>query len=723
MTRKYKFFKQLDRMDCGPTCLKIVAAQYGKTISLQTLREYTQINREGVSLYGVASAAEKIGFRTRGAQISLDNLKKIQMPCVLHWDQNHFVVLFEFTGKSFVIGDPARGVIRYNEKEFIEHWSQDNDSGVALLLDPLPEFYDLDEDPEQKTNFRRYFSYVFRYKKLLFQLLLGFLIGMFLQVLLPFLTQSVVDVGIPSQDLGLINLILVAQLALLVGRTSVDFIRSWILLHISARLNIFVLTDFLAKLMRLPINYFDSKKTGDILQRIDDQKRIETFLTGQTLSVGFSIISLIFFSLVLAFYNIHVFLAFILGTFFYGAWIFLFLDRRKQLDQKRFDLSSRTQSITIQLIQGMQEIKLSGMERKKRWDWEELQAKLFRFNIKSLALGQYQQSGSVFFNEGKNLLIIFIVSKAVVAGEMTLGAMIAVQYIIGQLNSPVEQFLGFVQSYQDAKLSLFRLNELFQMEDEENPNAAYLFTMPSFDSIKLQNVSFSYPGNEPALKNINLTIPKGKTTAIVGMSGSGKSTLIKLLLNFYKPQKGTIRVGDTPLTKISPKFWRMNCGVVTQESFIFSDSIAANIALTEEDINPMLLEKSLKIACLNEFVNALPLGLNTKIGAEGNGISQGQRQRLLIARAIYKQPEIIMLDEATNSLDANNEKMIVENLEEFFEGRTVIIVAHRLSTVKNADNIIVIDNGKVVEEGNHTYLTSVRGKYFELVKNQLELGN
>ncbi|MDX3914864.1 MAG: peptidase domain-containing ABC transporter [Pseudosphingobacterium sp.] len=723
MSKKIKFHRQLDQMDCGPICLKMVAAYFGKSISLQQLRDYCQINREGVSMYSIADAAEKIGIHTRGVFLPLSELKEAPMPAIIHWDQNHFVVLFKHRKGNFTVADPGMGIIWYSEQEFLQHWGQDKGNGIALLLDPTPAFFKSEEEEEKKSGFGKFFMYMFRYKKLLAQLFIGFLVGSFLQILIPFLTQSIVDIGIPTQDMALINLLLIAQFALLIGRTGVDFIRSWILLHISTRLNIFVLTDFFSKLMRLPISFFDSKKTGDILQRIDDQKRIESFLTGQTLNIGFSIFNLLIFSMVLAFYNLKVFGIFILGTVLYGVWIYVFLERRKQLDYKRFDISAKTQSTTIQLVQGMQEIKLSGTEKKKRWDWEHLQAKLFHFNVRSLALGQYQQAGGVFFNEGKNLLIIYVVATAVISGDMSLGGLVAVQYIIGQLSSPVEQFLSFVQSYQDAKLSLERLNDLYELEDEEGESKLLYNELPESVTISLKGVSFSYPGGKPVLTDLTLYIPQGKTTAIVGVSGSGKTTLVKLLLGFYQSYHGDIKIGDISLEQFNPKFWKLQCGVVMQDSFIFSDSIEANITLSEKPVDKSLLKKAIQMACLEDFVRLLPNGLKTQIGAEGNGISQGQKQRILIARAIYKQAPFVFFDEATNALDANNEKAIIENLNSFFVNRTVVVVAHRLSTVKTADNIVVLDGGGIVEQGTHHHLLGLKGKYYELVSNQLELEN
>jgi len=729
----FTHYKQADQMDCGPTCLRMVARHYGKNFSLQKLRDISGINRDGVSMLGISEAAEKIGFRTTGVQLSLAQLKDCDYPIILHWNQNHFVVLYKIIikkGKAhYFIADPAKGLLKFDAGEFASYWLSigltGSRKGAALILSPTPDFHSNKEDEEQGFNFSFLFRYLFSYRQLIAQLLVGLGVGSLLQLILPFLTQSVVDIGINTRNLNFIYIILIAQVMITVGRLSVEFMRSWILLHISTRLNISILTDFLIKMMKLPMSFFDSKMTGDIMQRMSDQKRIESFLTGSTLSIVFSIFNLVVFAVVLAYYNINIFTIFVIASIIYSLWIIFFLKKRRALDFKRFDLSSKNQSAIVQLVAGMQEIKLNNCEQQKRWEWENIQAKLFRFNIKSLALGQYQQAGSFLINEGKNIFITFLVAKSVIDGNLTLGGMMAVQYIIGQLNSPIEQLLGFVQQLQDAKISLERLNEVRQMEDEEPGDRLFSHELPSDKSLALENVSFTYPGagNLPVLSGITLKIPEGKTTAIVGMSGSGKTTILKLLLRFYLNQKGSIKVGNFSLDQISFRFWRSKCGVVMQEGYIFSDNIARNIAVSEEYPDPVRLKHAINIANINDFIDSLPMGLNTKIGAEGNGISQGQKQRILIARAIYKNPDYIFFDEATNSLDSNNEKKIMENLQQFFKGKTVVVVAHRLSTVRHADNIVVLDKGLIIEQGTHEELTIKRGEYFQLVKNQLELGN
>ncbi|QNR84739.1 peptidase domain-containing ABC transporter [Pedobacter riviphilus] len=727
--KNFPIYKQPDQMDCGPTCLRMISKYFGKNFSLQRLREISGINREGVSLLGISEAAEKIGFRTIGVKVPMSEVKEVELPVILHWDQNHFVVLYKIKGDKYFIADPAKGFIEYSQKEFSKHWlstsSLEQYEGVMLILSPTPDFYIQEGDKNQGLDISYLLKYLYTYKQLVIQLFVGLGVGSLLQLILPFLTQSVVDVGINTRNLNFIYIILIAQTMLFIGRMSVDFIRSWILLHISTRINISILTDFLIKLMKLPMGYFDTKMTGDILQRMNDQKRIESFLTGSTLNVIFSMFNLVVFAIVLAYYNVTIFIIFLVSSVLYSLWIIFFLKRRRALDFKRFDISAKNQSAVVQLINGMQEIKLNNCEQQKRWEWERIQAGLFRFNVKSLALGQYQQVGTFFINEGKNILITFLVAKSVIDGQLTLGAMMAVQYIIGQLNSPIEQMLSFIQQLQDAKISLERLNEIREMDDEEPIDKKFIKDLPLDKSVSFQNLSFTYPGagNEPVLSQINLNIPEGKTTAIVGMSGSGKTTILKLLLRFYEPQKGDIKIGNAYLNQVSFKYWRGLCGVVMQDGFIFSDSIAKNIAVGDEYPDMAKLKHAIQVANINDFVESLPLGLDTKIGSEGNGVSQGQKQRILIARAVYKNPEYIFFDEATNALDANNEKAIMENLESFFKGRTVVVVAHRLSTVKNADNIVVLDKGVIIEQGTHEELTYKKGEYYQLVKNQLDLGS
>lgn len=727
-------YSQLDSRDCGPTCLRMVAKHYGKNYSLQGLREKSCITREGVSLLGLSEAAEIIGFRSIGVRISWEQLaSEAPLPCIIHWKQNHFVVVYKISRKNIVyIADPAHGLIKYTKEEFLHAWLSDKkdgeEKGIALLLEPGPDFYNIEDEKQDKTKFRFLFQYLRPHKKFMLQVVLAMLIGSLLQLIAPFLTQSVVDKGIGNQNMGFVTLVLVAQLVLMVSRTSVEFIRNWLLLHISTRIDISLISDFLIKLMKLPIGFFDTKMIGDIMQRIGDHSRIQSFLTGSSINILFSMVNLIIFGAVLAFYSLKILSIFIIGSIIYFIWVWLFMKKRRELDFKRFAQMADNQSNLFQLITGMQEIKLNNCERQKRWKWERIQARLFRVNIQGLALSQWQQAGAMFFNESKNIFITFLAASAVIKGDITLGMMMSVQYIIGQLNAPVEQMIGFMQAAQDAKISMERLGEIHNKEDEEPTNAVKVNQLPANRSIEINNLSFQYEGphSEMVLKNINLTIPEGKTTAIVGTSGSGKSTLVKLLLGFYTPVKGEIRVSGTLLGNFNSSFWRSQCGAVMQDGFIFSDSITENVAPGDENVDTVKLRNAVQVANISDFIDSLPLGFNTKIGQEGSGISQGQRQRLLIARSVYKNPEYIFFDEATNSLDANNEKVIMQNLEEFFKNgkpKTVVVVAHRLSTVKNADQIVVLEKGEIIEQGTHEELTILKGAYFELVRNQLELGN
>ena len=707
----------------------MVAAFYGKCYSLEGLREKSFITREGVSMLGISEAAEKIGFRSICVQVGYEKLQEAPLPCIIHWNQQHFVVVYKLNDKHVWVADPGAGKLKYTKEEFCNCWlssrKNEEDTGVALLLEPTPEFYTIENEGDEvnRRGFSFLYSYLRPYRGLVGQLLLGLLLGSMIQLMLPFLTQSVVDFGINNQNLGFIYLVLIAQLMLSFSSSAVDFIRGWILLHLGTRINIALISDFLIKLMKMPISYFDSKMTGDILQRINDHKRIQDFLTGSSLSVIFSVFNIIIFGIVLLVYSGMIFLIFMGGSALYVAYVWLFMKKRAELDHKRFAQQSANQSTVVQLVNGMQEIKLSACEQQKRWEWERIQAKLFKVNIKSLALRQYQDSGAVLINQSKNLLITALVASLVVKGEMTLGMMLSVQYIIGQLNSPVNELIAFARDMQDARLSMDRLSEVRDKPDEEDPTRELLREIPEGKEIRLQNLNFKYdPLSEyPTLDDINLVIPPGKQTAIVGMSGSGKTTLVKLLLGFYPPASGDIFIGDTPLGSYSIREWRKRCGVVMQDGFIFSDSIAGNIAPGVEHIDKKRLRHAAEVANIHDFIEELPLAYNTKIGQEGHGLSQGQKQRILIARAVYKDPEFIFFDEATNALDANNERTIMNNLQTFFKGRTSVVVAHRLSTVRNAEQIIVIEQGRIAETGTHEALIALEGRYYKLVKNQLEL--
>ena len=744
--KQFPFCKQPDAKDCGPTCLRIIAKHYGKTIPLQQIRNLSETTREGSSLLGLSDAAENLGFRSLGVQIDFKTLvEEVPLPCIVHWNKQHFVVVYDIVKSkkynvkstntpdivhyTIKISDPSYGLIEYSQEEFIKSWIGENadentEEGIALLLETTPAFFKNEFDEEEsKASFSFLSKYLLKYKSLVLQLAIGLLAGSLLSLIVPFLTQSMVDVGIQNQDLNFIYLVLLAQIMLFLGRMGIEVIRSWILLHLSTRINISIISDFFIKLMKLPISFFDTRMTGDILQRINDHHRIEQLLTNSSLNTLFSLVNLVIYSIILLFYDYRLFLVFFIGAVLYTLWITFFLKKRKELDYKRFSQVSQEQSKVIELINGMQEIKMHNAEKQKRWGWEFLQVKLFKIQIKSLSLEQWQSVGGNFINQMKDILVSFLAAKLVLTGNLTLGMMLSVQYIIGQLNSPLMQLIDFIRQFQDAKISLERLGEIHDIENEENTDEQYATEIPEKD-IEIKDLSFRYIGSDAfVFENLNLTIPHQKTTAIVGASGSGKTTLLKLLMKFYEPNQGEIKIGSTKLKNISPRTWRDHCGVVMQEGYVFNDTIAQNIAVGEDYIDKNKLRKAVEIANIKDFVEGLPLSYNTKIGNEGVGVSGGQKQRLFIARAVYKSPDYIFFDEATSALDANNEKIIMENLEQFFEGKTAIVIAHRLSTVKHADKIIVLDKGEVVEEGNHAELVAKKGEYYRLVKNQLELGN
>ena len=726
---KFPHYRQLDSKDCGPTCLRMIAKYYGKSFSREFLREKASITRTGVTMAGIAEAAEAIEMRTLGMRISLESLvSEAPTPFIVPWRQKHFVVVYKTSKTKIYVADPAQGLLTYSHEDFKKAWTNTTDNtGFVLLLEPNAQFYALVEDKTKTKGFSFLTPYFRPYKKLINQLFIGLLVATIIQFILPFLMQTVVDVGVNNRDIPFIYLILISQLTLILSQTLVTIFREWLLIHITSRFNIKMISDFLFKMLKLPVSYFDTRNTGEHLQRITDHTRIQNFVSSSTLNMIFSMITFIIFNCILAYYNLKIFFVFIVGAILYVGWTFFFLKKRAALDYKRFDETSQSQTNLLQIISGVKEIKLNNSQRKNRWKWEFTQISLFKTSLSSLKLSQYQSIGATFINELKNIIIIFLAATAVVDGKLTLGMMISTQYIVGQLNLPLSNFIIFIQTWQDAKISLERLSQVHTRDDEDLTSANKTRELPQNKVIELKDVSYRYGGKSTpfVLKNVNCIIPEGKTTAIVGASGSGKTTLMKLLLKFYEPTSGSINIGSVDLNNINNDFWRMNCGAVMQDTFMFNDTITGNISESEQNeiIDRDKLNNAAFVSNIGGFIEKLPNKFNTELGTSGIRLSGGQEQRIMIARAVYKDPFYLFFDEATSALDANNEKIIMENLNRFFRGKTAIIVAHRLSTVKNADNIIVLENGEIVEQGNHNNLTKLKGKYYELVKNQLELGN
>jgi ATP-binding cassette subfamily B protein len=723
----FPIIHQLDQMDCGPSCLMMVSQFFKKTFSLSQVRKLCDKGQQGVTLLGINRAAEELGFKTLPMKLEIDTfIKDAQLPCIVHWQQKHFVVVYKINKNNIYIADPARGRVKLNKTDFINNWSSNGKDGIALFLQPTNKFYQQQENKERSTNgLVNLLQYIGRFKKFVMQLGLGALLGSLLNLIFPFLTQALVDHGIGNRDVNFVYAILIAQLMLFLSRTSVEFIRGWILVNMGTRINIAIVSEFLLKMMRLPLSFFGSKNLGDVLQRISDHQKIEEFLTSHSINIVFSMLNLLVFSAIMASYSTTIFLVFFIGSILSIVWVALFLNKRKVLDYQNFSQMSANQNNIVQLVQGMPEIKLNNCAESRRWEWEQIQAKLFKTRLKGLAIEQYQQGGTLFLNEGKNIIITFIAASLVINGELTLGMMMAITYILGQMNAPIEQLLQFMRQAQDAKLSMERLGEIQVMKEEKEGNGEELVSkIPKGDIIfKKLNFKYSRHDKKNILECLDFSIPYQKTTAIVGASGSGKTTLLKVLLKFFSSYEGTITIDDLDMRFACPDAWRKQCGVVLQDGYIFSDTIARNIALGNSEPDIQRVIHAAKTANLFEEIEKFPQGFFTKVGAEGMGISGGQTQRILIARAVYKNPEYILFDEATSALDAKNEKMIQENLKYFFKGKTVVVIAHRLSTVKHADQIIVLDKGKVVEQGNHATLTHKKGYYFDLVKNQLELGS
>ncbi|RYD56786.1 MAG: peptidase domain-containing ABC transporter [Sphingobacteriales bacterium] len=739
MKRPFPFYKQYDQMDCGVACLRMICKHYGKTIAHDIISERAHLNVTGTSLGGLAEAAETFGLQTLVFSCKFQVLKDdVPLPAIIYWKQRHFIIVYDIIrrrDKTYVkVADPGYGLITYSEKEFLDGWLglkyDSQQEGIVMGIETLPEFHDIDAKTTEssKVTLLSLLSYMRPYKRYFIQILCGLLIGSLVQMILPFLTQAIVDKGVDYGNINFIYLILFAQLTLYASLLCVDIIRNWILLFVSSRINIKLVSVFIIKLMKLPIGYFDSKNIGDLMQRIQDHNRIQNFISTSSLNALFSILNIVIFSIVLCYYSVAILIVFLIASALYIVWNALFLKKRAEIDFKMFDQAAGNQNSLIQIITGIQEIKLNGSAKRRRWEWEALQARLYKISTKSLSISQVQGEGAEFIDQIKNAIITFMSAKMVIDGQISLGTMLSVQFIIGQLSSPINGLVSFFQVAQDAHLSLKRIHEIHQKRSEsDGQDEVPLQEIPSSKSIRLNNVSFRY-GTEKSplvLKNITCTIQEGKTTAIVGASGCGKTTLLKLLLRFYNPSQGEIKVGELNLSTINPDQWRSLCACVMQEGHIFSDTIIKNISESEKSglIDVNRVHQSAAIANIGQLIADLPRGYQTRIGASGLNLSTGQKQRILIARAAYKDPSYLFLDEATSALDANNEKAIINNLAQFSEKRTVVVVAHRLSTVVNADNIIVMNDGRIVEEGTHSELIPKRGLYYSLIKNQLELGN
>jgi len=720
--KSFPFFKQLDAMDCGPASLKIICKYYGKNFSMKYLRDKCSITKEGVSLKDLSRVSDEIGLRTLPLKTSYSDLvNKIPLPCIIHWNYSHFVVLYKIKEDRAYVSDPQSGLITYSREDFEYGWKKNEERGIILVIEPSAKFYDI-EDVKTDNILSNYFKYLKPHYNFLTQVFVGMLLGVFISLLFPFITQAIVDIGIETQDFNFINILLVATVVLTLSSVFSGYVQSRMMLYVSDRVNINMVSDFIHKLVHLPTTFFERKMTSDILNRINDHNRIQQFILNSFLGIIIATLSLIIYSAILAYYSTTLFLFFIIGTILYVLWVSLFLKKRRVLDYKYFDSNSFNQNEIIQIAENSTEIKINNLQQRKRWDWEKSRFEIYGLNIKLLNLTQIQSIGTNLINRLKNVFITFFAAKAVINGDMTLGMMLSAQYIIGQMNGPVGQFIQFIQSYQDAKISLERVSEVVNDEEEEAVFEKLELELPTSKTISIKNMSFKYHStNNYVLKNINLEIPEGKMTAIVGQSGSGKTTLMKILLRLYQNYEGSITIENTNFTSINIHNWRSNCGAVLQEGKIFSDTIFQNIVLEEDNVDMEKLNTSLQLANLNDFINQLPQKIYTAIGDVGIGISGGQKQRILIARALYKDPDFLFFDEATNSLDTKNENEISTNLSKTIKGKTTIVIAHRLSTVKNADQIVVLEQGEIAEIGSHTELLKNKGAYYNLISNQLEL--
>lgn len=725
---KIKCYRQLDNSDCGPACLSTVANYYGKEFSVSYLAKKCYKKRTGTSLLNLKDSAEELGFECAGINTTFKRLIELNsFPYIIHWNQSHYVVLCSIERDVFCVADPSKGLLNYKKEVFLKCWSgiknDETKTGIALVLRPTRAFYEQEEVKEEAIKFKSLFSYILPYKSYVLKIFFGLIIAGLISMALPFITQLVVDNGIQNKNLKFVTLLFFAQLMLIISQSFNNFVQNWLLLHITSRISVSLVSNFLDKLMKLRISFFDSKMIGDIIQRINDYERIEIFLTSSLISIITILVTFVIFGSVILKYSFVILLIFFIGSIIYVSWVLLLMKKRAVIDYMKFQETALNYSNIIQIINGIQDIKLNNCEKKKRWEWEKIQIKLHEVTMSGLKLSQTQQIGGNMIDHIKNILISFVSAGFVIDGDLSIGMFFAIQFTVGQLNVPLYQLVGLMQSWQDVKLSLKRINEIYGNEEEENDSVAEMNLVSGMD-IKFDNVSFRYGGANSTLvlNNISCVIPHNQVTAIVGASGSGKTTLLKLILGYYNPSEGEIMLDNESLAYINKGCWRGKCAIVMQESFIFSDTIKGNIGLSDDepDMNRVIMAS--KIANIDSFVTSLPMGYETRIGAEGQSLSTGQKQRLLIARAVYKDANYIFLDEATNSLDATNEKGIMSNLNLHFRSKTVLIIAHRLSTVKKADNIIVLNNGRISEMGKHSNLIRKKGYYYTLVKDQLELG-
>lgn len=730
--KSFPAYRQLEAKDCGATCIRMICKYYGKSVGQNYLRNLSETTRQGTSLHFIAKALEKLGFKTLPVSVGINQLKSIPLPAILHWNQDHFVVLHKVTKNGhqskFLVADPELGIKKLGISELSQHWisikeknSKNTDKGICLLLEKSHCFNaDSDFTSSKTLSFRVILKDLTIHKSFLFQLMFGMLLMSLIQIIFPFLAQAIVDIGIRNQDLKFIYILILAQSFLFLGKIGIEIARKWILLHLSARLNFKLLSGFFIKLMRLPIAYFDSRLSGDLLNRIRDHRRIEYFFTHSTINILFSIVSTLILSLVLVSYSGIIFSVFLFFSVLYVIWISLFFKKRKRLDKENFAVESKNKGKILEVINGMQDIKLNGLQENQRWTWEKIQIKLFRLETTTLRIALSQDTGGATINEFKNLSIILVASVLVVQGELTLGALIAITYLIGQLNMPFNQMIQFLRDYQDAKISLERIAEIHNLKNEDSDAKANLCEFSG--NICFKDFNFRYKGTRRNILNdFNLEIKENKTTAIVGHSGSGKSTVLKLMLGFYEHYEGKLLLGEKSLGNLSKERWRQNCATITQDSYVFNETVLYNITLNKDKIDNQQLKSALFISNSLEFINDLPIGVHTRIGNENLTLSKGQLQRILIARAVYKNPKYVFFDEATSALDADNEAVIADRLRIFFKDKTVVIIAHRLSTVVKADLIAVLKEGRIVEKGTHQNLIKENSNYYHLIKNQLQM--